>query len=112
MLPEAAPAPVLPPGKPVFLALSAHRSFVPGVGEKGFSQRCLIKALSPGSCFVSGRVAKLKRETAFGGRIANSWKISGARHLPLVWGSGRWHGTGSEHGAGIPGGNKPQSIPP
>lgn len=77
MLPEAAPAPILPPGKPVFSALSPRRSFMPGVGEerKVFSQRCLTEVLSPGRCFVSGRVAKLKREMEFGGRIANSWKI-------------------------------------
>lgn len=34
MLPDVAPAPVLPPGKSVFSALSAHCSFVPCVGEE------------------------------------------------------------------------------
>lgn len=69
---EAAPAPLLPPGKSLFSTLSALGRFVPGVAEEGKAFP-LIKALSLGRCFVSGRVAKLKRQTAFRGRMADFW---------------------------------------
>lgn len=56
-MPREAVAAISPGRQNVFCFISSLQLHVPRLrGEKGFSQRCLIRPWSPGRCFVSARV--------------------------------------------------------
>ncbi|XP_061869261.1 collagen alpha-1(I) chain-like [Colius striatus] len=110
-LPQAAPAAALPLGKLLFSALSAHHSFVLQRRQRGFSQQCLIEALSPGCCSASGHAAELEGNGFWGKKCKFLEDYLSRAAAPstgcweVQWGQDP---AGSQHR--VPGGDKAQSI--